>query len=299
MKLNNFYKLFFSGFNKFDLAIYRIIFFTLIFIFFGYNRYFLGFSILPNEFWEPNGFLRFFESVPIGRELFLIIFNIWQVSLFFCIFGLFYSLSGPICFILGFYIANQAHSYGYQTHTFLPVFLATLPMCFANASDVISLDYFIFKKYYKNIKRDESDYSWPIRSIQFVFCLVFFSAGVSKLLHGGFEWITSDTLRNYFMRSFLVYFDVNNFASSLRVNEWFYEHSFLCNVLAAFTVIIECSSLFAFINKKYAKFFVPIIFLFQIGILFTMYVNFLYYIAIYLSWIPWSRLLSSKTKATV
>lgn len=289
-QIKKFYDPFFVGYNKYDLAIYRILFFALMCYFFGFSKYFVWFNLLPPEMWEPNGVLDLLNVRPLRYSDFSVIFGLWQAALVFCVFGLFFRWVGPLCFFLGLYISCQGHSYGYQTHNYMPVFLATLPICFSRASDVFSLDYLFFKEKLKKLKVDESEYSWPIRSVQFVFCLVFFSAGISKVLHGGIDWVTSDTLRNYFMRAYISYFDVNTFATELRVNEWLYQHPLVCNLMAAVTVVVECASIFAFYSKRYAKMIVPMIFFFQVGIIFTIFVNFIYYIIIYLAWIPWSKL---------
>lgn len=271
--------------QRFNLAVVRILYFTLVFLLIGRLPYFRLWHEVPAEFWLPTGIMLPFRAPPVTSELHDLVFMFWRLSLPLCALGLFYRVLGPLNFIAGFFLMNFAHSFGYQGHMFMPVLLAGFPLAFAQAADALSLDQIRSKSILGT--DDPRIYSWPIRTMQLVFCLVFFAAGFSKLRYAGLDWIVTDHLRNYLLRSSIVFNDVSQTANMLALGRWLYELPLLCHVLAGFAIAIEVSTLFAFFSRRFACVIIPIVLLMQIGIYFTLFVNFRLYLAIYVAWVDW------------
>ncbi len=169
----------------------------------------------------------------------------------------------------------------------MPVLLAGLPLAFSRASDAFSIDSWITRKNPTAIS-DVRNYTWPLKTMQLVFCLVFFAAGIAKLRFGGIEWVTSDTLRNYFYRASIVYADVHEFAHTIGLNRILYEYPTLTKFLAAGAIIGELVAPVALLKRSYARVIVPMLLFMQIFIFFTIFVNFQIYLAMYIAWIDWA-----------
>src|SRR5579864_2229064 len=76
-----------------------------------------------------------------------------------------------------------------------------LIMAFSRCGDAWSIDALI-RKWRSNKTHSPVDpagmsgeYTWPVRMIWVVITLIYFAAGVSKVRHSGFEWVTGDTMR--------------------------------------------------------------------------------------------------------
>ena len=270
----------------FNLAVTRFLYFALVFYLVGVDRYFLEWQNVPIEFWLPTGPMLAFDVPPLSIDMHTWLFYFWRWSLPACALGLGYRVIAPLNFVAGFILMNYAHSFGYQTHTYMPVLLVGLTLSFAAASDVLSVDSILFRKRLKP-SIDVRLYALPLRIAQGTFCLVFFAAGVSKLRAGGFDWFTTDTLRNYFLLSSIRYEDINAVAHQFRLNHALYTIPWLCNVLAFLTIILELSAPLAFFKRRAAWFIVPALFFAQIFIFFTIFVNFRIYLAIYAAWVNW------------
>ncbi|CAN5425489.1 hypothetical protein BH10BDE1_BH10BDE1_04540 [soil metagenome] len=271
---------------SFNLGVTRFVYFALVFYLVGVERYFLDWQNVPTEFWLPTGPLLAFDRPPLSIEVHTWLFYFWRWSLPACALGVGYRVLAPLNFIAGFILMNYAHSFGYQTHTYMPVLLVGLTLSFSAASDVLSLDSILFRKWLKP-SNDVRLYALPLRIAQLTFCLVFFSAGISKLRAGGVEWFTTDTLRNYFLLSSILYEDINAVAHQFRLNHALYSIPWLCHVLAFLTITLELSAPLAFFKRRAAWIIVPALFFAQVFIFFTIFVNFRIYLAAYAAWVNW------------
>jgi hypothetical protein len=249
-------------------AIFRFLFFGLFSLFIGLHPYFIGFLDLPDSLWYPIGLLKIFSSPP-RFEFITYGFILWQSCLILVIFGILRKYSLWVVAVLGLFYINLAHSYGYISHAYMPLCLA----------------FFAWSLFDRDLKE-------LLFSLQFIFCIVFFSAGCSKLLNGGLEWITSDGLQLFFARSHFIYPDVNFFAGKVGLNLWIIQYPLLCKILAGFVIIFELMSPVALFSKKYRPYMVGVLFVMQIAIYFTVYVNFKTYIPLYLAWLPWEKIKS-------
>jgi protein PhnA len=189
----------------FNLAVVRIFFFICVLITASGPDYFLQWSQVPSQFWTPRGILRLF-SEPLRAEFIVYAFHTWRWLTLACLFGVFFRWTAPIWWVLRLIVITNGHSYGYQGHVYMPLVLASLPLCFSRASDAFSFD--SWKKPIA-VAVDLQAYVLPVRTIQIALVLAYFAAGVSKLRFGGLEWITGDTLRNYLIRSSLIFSDSN------------------------------------------------------------------------------------------
>lgn len=269
--------------ERVNLAAVRIFFFLTVFITVSGPDYFLQWSKVPPQFWYPRGFLRLF-SEPLSPDVIVSSFCIWRWLTLACLFGVFFRWIAPIWWLLGLVVITNGHSYGYLGHVYMPVVLAGLPLCFSQASDAFSFD--SWRKPQPALVNVQA-YILPVRTMQVVLVLAYFAAGVSKLRFGGLEWITGDTLRNYLIRSSLIFSDSNQLAHVVQLNQVLYRIPWLCNVLAFGAVLLEVSMPLALWKRQFAKILVPAIVALQVGIFFTIFVRFTPYVALLGAWINW------------
>lgn len=265
------------------LGLTRILFFTMMLYLMASRDYFWGWALVPEEFWYPTGVFSWFSEPPITTPILKVFVYSWRLSFIPVILGLGYRYFGPINAILGFLIVNFAHSYGYQTHTYMPLILASLPLAFSPAADSMSLEKYLWKK---KPQHNEEIYKRTIFNLKLVFCVVFFCAGLSKVINGGWQWVAGDTLRNYFVNASVIYTDINFLARQTALNLKLYDWPLLCNILAAMAILIECAAPLALWRSRLAAIIVPSLFVMQTFIYFTIYVNFSYYLGLYLVWLP-------------
>ena len=269
--------------ERFNLAAVRVFFFVCVLITVNGPDYFLQWTQVPSEFWHPKGILRLL-SEPLSPDLVAASFHVWRWLTLACLIGAFYKWVAPIWWILALIVMTNGHSYGYQGHVYMPVVLAGLPLCFSRASDALSFDHW---RNPTSVVEDIRAYVLPVRTIQVVLVLAYFAAGIAKLRFGGIEWITGDTLRNYLIRSSLVFSDSNQLAHVFELNEVLFKIPWLCNVLAFGAVALEVSMPLALWKRQFARLLIPAIVALQIGIFFTIYVRFTPYVALLGAWINW------------
>ena len=282
-----------------QLALTRVLFFLMLFWFTARWDYFLMWAEVPEEFWHPNGLMKIFSHPFLDQQALTFWVSLWRWTLLPAALGLAYRFFAPINITAGFVVIGFAHSFGYQTHTYMPLLLAGLVLAFAPSADAFSLDRLIWGAQPKN--EEASIYKWSLFNMKLVFCLVFFAAGASKIMNGGWDWIAGDTLRNYFLRAPLVYGDVHPTAHRLALNFKISQWPLVINVLALLTILIEFLSPTILLKPRWAWLFVPALFIMQVVIYFTIYVKFASYMALYTVWIVFflSEFLQTKKKIRI
>lgn len=273
--------------ERFNLSVFRVLFFLVVFITMASDDYFLRWIEVPKAFWFPRS-LNLFLGAPPSADLIEALFHLWRWTTVLCMFGFFYRFVAPIWWVSCLIVTLHGHSFGYQGHVFMPVVLAGLPMAFARASESFSFDSWWRNKTGKPQAKDSAFADrMALRTVQLILVLAYFAAGVAKLRYGGIDWLTTDTLRNYLFRSSIVYADTNALAHLFALNDLFIRFPTLCKALAVFAVGVEFFAPLAFLRRRLAYLLVPLIVGLQIGIFFTIYVRFTPYFAILGAWINW------------
>ncbi len=273
--------------ERFNLSAFRVFFFLIVLITMASGDYFLRWTEVPAEFWFPRG-LGLVLDAPPSSELITALFYTWQATTVLCLFGVGYRIVAPIWWISCLIVTTYGHSFGYQGHVYMPVVLAGLPMALAKASEALSFDSWWGRRSGRLPSGDTalSD-RLVLRTVQLVLVMAYFAAGVAKLRNGGLEWFSGDTLRNYLLRSSIIFADTNALAHVFALNDWIVRFPLLCKVLAAFAVLVEVASPLAFFRRRFAYLLIPMIVGLQIGIFFTIYVRFTPYLAVTAAWVNW------------
>ena len=189
----------------------------------------------------------------------------------------------------------------------------------------ISVDYFIYRKFVKPDKASDGPVpKWGLNLILIVLVLTYFTAGVSKIRHGGLEWLDGKTL-SFYLENYVADFPgaeqqllianqegnseglwkdslgleahtYGNYQGKPRYKQlanWLVEHPFWVAVIAIITILFEFAWFTVFINSRFrnAYLILAIITHTSIGILMGLY--FLHYRIICLCLLDWKQILNA------
>jgi hypothetical protein len=124
---------------------------------------------------------------------------------------------------------------------------------------------------------------WPIQTIQWIFVLMYLSAVLSKLVFVGPNWLNGFTLQGHLIRDGL------RWDSPLAL--WLAQHHLIVLGLQYMTVLFQGTFALAVIFPKLRWIYVPVGLAFHVGILWTLGAPFYQWMALYVVFIPWSRVL--------
>lgn len=129
------------------------------------------------------------------------------------------------------------------------------------------------------------EYRWPIRFVWILLATIYLSAGVSKWLGSGLNYLDPDVMASFLrQRSFAWYQKpLTDLGYGLADIRW------LCTLMAAWTLIAETAFWTALFSRRAAMVFVPGMFLMHIGIAALLGPQFFQFLSLYVFWIPWGR----------
>jgi len=275
-----------------NLGICRILFFGALFLFY-LPHYFNLWSEVSPAFWMPTDLFRFARlSVPSGNTL-TIIQIVWKIALLLSCVGLFTRISSMIALVFGAYLIGLAHNFGKVQHDDAIIAISLGVMALSRCGDAFSVDRLI-----RASKRSEplqatanGEYRWPVRLIQVLFALAFFGAGISKLRHGGLDWIASDSLAILLVRH---HYHVSDADPIVLWGLNLAQHPFLFKSLAFATVAGEVCYPLALFSRRARWILVPLMLVIQIGIRVVMGPSFNQFVICNLFWVPWDRIFARK-----
>lgn len=268
------------------LGLFRFFFYFTIFFIFADNTYFLDWREVPLELWRGQGFTEFLKPLLTSYQH-EFVFRLWQVSLIGAAFGLFTRWMSVIAFVTSFLLIAYAQSFGYFTRLFMPILWALFFMAFAKSGESYSLDQKMKKKV--SSPAPSPEYGWPLQAMRIIFCVLFFQAGLSKLVNGGLEWLNGQSLQNYILYSYVWPFNAGD-RLNFSFHKFFFDHLWICQVGSVFVVLIELAVPLAYFSKKLRGPLVLSLALMQVLTRFTILVNFSGYIPLYLAWLPWDQI---------
>ena len=170
--------------------------------------------------------------------------------------------------------------------------LALGVLAFARIADAFSLPRLIAGRRGRVLPpvAPSGEYRWPVRAVWTVMALTFFAAGISKLRHGGIEWVTSDNMAILLnQHAYQVSVDDPLLADlSLGLSGY----PTLCSLMALATVVVEVGYPIALFSRRARWFFPPAMCGTLIGIRLLMGPTFPQFLLCHLFWIPWDRVLA-------
>lgn len=250
--------------NFFNIKISQFLFYF-IFIYFIDIKYFLDQSYLPEILFLPTGIFSVFDSPLILPGFCIIVLKYtWLMTAILCGLNVYYKACSIIFFIITYIAFNISHNYGYQTHTYMPLVLAAGAMAFGKSNRIFL--------------------------VRFIFCSVFFMAGMSKIRNSGLDWILTESMQNILLRSEIYYYDTHYFAHQFRLNIAIAKNLILTQIIGFLAVFLEIISPLALFRWRASGFILLSLLIMQVCIYFTIFVNFKVYALLYIFWIDWQKL---------
>lgn len=261
-----------------SFGVYRAIYFLwLSFYFLFENRVINAYPLFPlNQ--DPHGVYLLFSPAIFALEVVQVVYVFFIASLILSCIGLFTRVALISSCVLGFWLIGNSMAAGILSHQQFPHLLMLLIFAFSGGGKEFSVDRF-FKK---TIDQSDDDQVAFIL-LRSTLIIIFFSAGLSKLLNGGIFWYIDGNISDIFARANLWFFGFNGreLFGSLNVllveNPWLGKYS----SIAVFLVELFCPLAF-FRGFKWPV--VTFLALFQIGATMLLFVDFESFISLYLFW---------------
>lgn len=277
----------------FDLAVVRIVLVAVqLALMLAYPTYDLAhlraLSALPDDMYAPIPLMRL-VYLPFGWD-FRPSFTLLQIVHWSTIVaGAFALLGLRTNLALGVFTAGivllVGHAYSYHEfhHPEAPLVLAFVLLTLSPAGRVLALDA-------RHARRgadatpvlalEGQDAGWPLRTIQWLFVLIYLSAVLSKLVfHDGLQWLNGHTLQYYMVRE--------DMQRGSLLGGWFAQYHMLVLLSQYFVVIFQATFVLAVILPKLRWIYVPLGLGFHVGNIVFLNAVFYEWIALYAVFIPW------------
>lgn len=174
------------------------------------------------------------------------------------------------------------------SHTWhLPVYALFILGLFVR-NDTRSLDYLIGRKWTKYpfaVQKDPSLNGFALKMVLVASVYTLFAGGVSKLIHGGFQWMDGVTLQSY-----IVYFGEPKTTLGVKFYYYVKEHPWIAQVLSVWTIALEVGSVFTLFYRRLRFPFFVQAWIFHLGIYMLMLPRYFPQMIVYLLIIPWGSL---------
>jgi predicted DCC family thiol-disulfide oxidoreductase YuxK len=233
--------------TPFNLALFRIIFFSYLLISFNFNET-LWFSYFPSDLqFPPLGMKTLLHFIPVNPVWTLTAYFLFIISCCLALVGLFTRFNCLMTAFAAFYLLGIPELYGKVNH-YHHLFWFTAIFAVSRSGDALSID--ALKRSWK--KADEKvfladassvAYSLPLRFIWILMGICYFFPGFWKLWDSGAEWILGDNLK------YQMYYDwmgFNDWLPVCRIDSY----PFLCHLSGALVIFFEMTFIcFIFFRK--------------------------------------------------
>ncbi len=262
-----------------QFGIFRFIFYGSIFFIYWrlYLPAFVGFNGI---FWSPPIFHRILFLDPVNIDLVKNLNYLFLSSLALCAVGFYYRIFSWLAFLSGLITIGFRYCYSYEMHPDIPVLWSLFAQCFVLTGD-FSLDNYLRKT---NTEQNPKFFSFAIRFHQLNWAVVFFSAGICKLVLDPINWFNGVALQLAINDTFLQLQKWVMFDFQKESIQWLNSHVYFFSVLSTLACLLEIFALAAFFRKKWAQFLIPMVIIFQASIFIFMNIRFIEIIPIYFSW---------------
>jgi hypothetical protein len=289
-----------------NLGLCRIILFGTMFLYYvltpwlfppwGFREDFAPWGTVSHAFWNPVWLISVLHISAPSAQFLAAIQIVWRTALLFSCMGLFTRASTALSFVLGVYLIGIASSFGKIHHMEHVLVFSFLIMACSRCGDAWSIDALIRKWRPSNPQTPvgmSGEYTWPVRMIWVVIALIYFAAGISKVRHSGFQWITGGT-----MHSILLWHSYHT-ASADPLTTWgplLSRSVVMSRMLAVCGMGFELAFPLALFSRRVRYVLIPTMVAMQIGIALLIGPNFYQMILCQLLWVPWDRVVAYATK---
>ncbi len=203
-----------------------------------------------------------------------------------------------IPFSLGcLWMQNYLYSFGRYHHPEALMMMALLVLALSPSGRVLSVDdlgrriqLHLKNRQFKafNIVDEKSSFAgWPLLFVQWMFALIYLSAGLAKLTNDGLDWFNGYTLQFYLLTDGL------RWGSDLGV--WLAHNHTMAVLSSLLAVGFEATFFLVLIFPKLIWIYIPLGASFHIGIYLAQRAPFFQFIVLYAVFIPWDAVVQKFT----
>ena len=248
-------------------------------------------SDVSQVFWEPITLFKRLHMPVFSAPALTALGVVWKVALLASALGLFTRWSTALAFVVGAYLLGLPHNFGKTHHFDALVVLVLGVMMIARTGDAYSLDRRFFAR--GDAKTPSGEYRWPVRAVWLLLSIVFCSAGIAKLRHGGLDWVFSDNMATLLLQHG---YQRASHEPLSNLGLWFAQFPMLCGLMALVTIVVEAGYPIALVSRRARWFFPPAMCGLLIGIRLMMGPTFPQFVICHLFWVPWDRVAAALAK---
>ena len=276
-----------------NVGVFRILFCTAFIYedisewrYFFYDRY-----VLLPQVWREETFLFAGLGIPWpGPDTVLLIQWVWHGALVLGALGLFTRLSLGIGFFAIMYLMNLQYAFGTAgfSRSIIPLVILVLVLC--PGTGACSLDQ-LWRRSLRGFSHALVS-GWGLRLIQGTLLFAFFFAGISKVVHGGWDWIATDNLQNHILlRHFLLAERQGDLPFFYNLGLTVAGLPLLCKFLAGSAVLLELLAPLALGRWWPRPVIITCLLALHAGAYLLLHVEFFAFLPVYLAFVPWDAVL--------
>ncbi|MDB5295795.1 MAG: putative rane protein [Phycisphaerales bacterium] len=267
-----------------NLGICRVLFFGAEFLYHLPVR-FDAWGGVPGALFRPVWIFERLHVSVLPTTALLVVEIIWKLSLLLACIGLLTRAATAVAAVGALYLIGVTFSFGKVFHVGSIIVFTMGILAFSRSGDGLSVDALLRRRRGLPPAAPSGEYRWPVRMVWVLVSVLFFNAGMAKVIRGGLDWVTSEnmavlmTQRHYMNADSLPALNWGLFVS---------QHRPLYVLFAAASVLAEVFCFLAlFVRYPWRLVLPAILFGMQIGIGLFMRVWFTPYMIVYLFWVPW------------
>jgi hypothetical protein len=263
-----------------NLAVSRVLFFTGLLVFY-WNEDFSAWGSVSRAFWMPVPAFEALHLSPLSTGALAIVQPVWRAAVALSAIGLFTRASMCIAFALGFYLLGLPHNFGHVYHFDALLVITMGVLACSRAGDAWSIDRW---RAGGSPPAPSGEYTWPIRVVWLAMSLVFLAAGLSKLRHGGVEWVMSENMSIVLMRAA---YHVSDADPLTTFGLWIAARPWLARTVAFLALSIELAFVATLFSARARAVLVPAAIAMLVGIRVLMGPTFGGFLIANVFWVPW------------
>jgi hypothetical protein len=274
-----------------DLALSRLVFFGFLF------AYYLpvspvGWGSVPASWRDPIWIFERLHLPILSDRALAVLGPLWKLSLLLSCFGLATRVSTAVAFALGAYLIALPYNFGKTDHMTALVLWTLGILALSRCGDAWSVDALIRRRLGRPPPSPSGEYRWSVRAVWLTMCVVFFAAGMAKLMRGGLAWVFSEH-----MAISLVQQHYSLDPPDVTWGLFIARHAWMAQLMAGASLLLELAAPLALFSRR-ARWVLPALLLaMQLGIAVLMNVWFTRFMFVYVFWVPWGRLLPRRLQS--
>ncbi len=236
---------------------------------------------LDSIWWHPTSTFAALHIPLLSPQAINVLQTIWKTSLALCAIGLCTRASTWVATIAGVYLLGIEQCFGKIHHDPAVFVFIFLILACSRCADAISIDAALKRK----LAPPSGEYTWPIHMAWLVLSIAYFAAGLSKLKTSGLHWVFSENIQ---LTIIAHYYPIGSSFPISRTGLTLAQWPWICQLLAAGTLVIELGYPLAIFSRRARWAIVPCALIMHVVIMATVGPQFWSFMIASIFWIPFA-----------